>query len=116
MQAALLRYRVLAYVVGVLLLLLAFVAMPLKYAADEPTLVETIGPVHGFAYMVYLVVAFDLSRRANWSLVQTLLVLLAGTIPVLSFVAERRVTRQVRAAQSAQSTQAAQSTQSTSVG
>ena len=80
MQAALLRYRVLAYVVGVLLLLLAFVAMPLKYAADQPTLVETIGPVHGFAYMVYLVVAFDLSRRAGWSLVQTLLVLLADLV------------------------------------
>lgn len=102
MQAALLRYRVVAYVVGVLLLLLAFVAMPLKYVAHESALVEIIGPVHGFAYMVYLVLAFDLSRRAGWSLKQTLLILLAGTVPVLSFVAERRVTRQVRAEQAEQ--------------
>ncbi|MFS8478921.1 MAG: DUF3817 domain-containing protein [Micromonosporaceae bacterium] len=105
MQAALLRYRVVAYVVGVLLLLLAFVAMPLKYFAHESALVEIVGPVHGFAYMVYLVLAFDLSRRAGWSLKQTLLILLAGTVPVLSFVAERRATRWVRAARAAQTEQ-----------
>ena len=36
MSAALTRFRVMAYVVGVLLLLLVFVAMPLKYFADRP--------------------------------------------------------------------------------
>lgn len=97
MNAALKRYRVAAYVVGVFLLVLAFVAMPLKYLADEPTLVAIVGPLHGFLYMVYLAVAFDLAVRAKWSLRRTVLVLLAGTVPVLSFVAERKVTGWVRA-------------------
>jgi integral membrane protein len=100
-QSALRRYRVIAYLVGVLLLVLMFVAMPLKYLADRPLLVETIGPVHGFMYMVYLVLAFDLARRAGWSLKRTVLLLVAGTIPVMSFVAERWATRQVRAATTA---------------
>lgn len=96
MNAALTRYRVMAYIVGVLLLLLVFVAMPLKYFADQPTLVAVIGPAHGFLYMVYLVAAFDLAVRAKWPFLRTLLVLLAGTVPVMSFVAERKVTGWVR--------------------
>jgi integral membrane protein len=96
MSAALLRFRVIAYIVGVFLLVLVFVAMPLKYFADQSTLVAIIGPVHGFLYMVYLVVGFDLAVRAKWSFRRTILVLLAGTIPVMSFVAERKVTSWTR--------------------
>jgi integral membrane protein len=96
-QSALTRYRVVAYVVGVLLLILALVAMPLKYIADEPALVAIVGPIHGFVYMVYLVVAFHLAVLARWRWSYTILVLLAGTVPFLSFVAERKVTRRVRA-------------------
>lgn len=98
MQSALTRYRVIAYVVGVFLLILVLVAMPLKYLAGQPTAVAVVGPVHGFLYMVYLAAAFDLAVRARWPLGYTLLVLLAGTVPFLSFVAERSVTRRIRAA------------------
>ena len=45
-----------------------------------------------FLYMVYLVAAVNLAFRARWSPVKTVLVMLAGTIPFLSFAAERRVT------------------------
>jgi len=96
MAAALTRFRVMAYIVGVFLLILVLVAMPLKYFADQPTLVAVVGPIHGFLYMVYLVAAFDLAVRAKWSFKRTVLVLLAGTIPVMSFIAERRATRWVR--------------------
>ncbi len=101
MQSALIRYRIIAYVVGVFLLILTLVAMPLKYLAHAPTMVAIVGPIHGFLYMVYLAVAFDLSMRARWPLRYTILILLAGTVPFLSFVAERSVTRRVRAARAA---------------
>src|SRR5262245_28861288 len=96
MAAALTRFRVMAYTTGVLLLVLVFVAMPLKYLADKPLLVAVVGPTHGFLYMVYLVAAFDLAVRAKWTFTRTLLVLLAGTIPGMSFVAERKVTSWMR--------------------
>ena len=96
MNAALTRFRVMAYTVGVLLLVLVCVAMPLKYLADRPTLVAVVGPIHGLLYMVYLVTAFDLAVRARWPFVRTVLVLLAGTIPVMSFVAERKATAWIR--------------------
>ncbi len=98
MSSALTRFRVVAYVVGVVLILLVLVAMPLKYLADSPGMVAVIGPVHGFLYIVYLVVTFDLSMRQRWPLGRMVLLLLAGTIPFLSFVAERWATARVREA------------------
>ena len=94
-RAALTRFRVMAYVVGVWLVLLVLVAMPLKYLTDSPTLVEIVGPVHGFLYMAYLATALDVAFRARWSAVRTVLVMLAGTVPFLSFYAERKVTREL---------------------
>lgn len=98
MGAALTRYRVIAWIVGVVLILLVVIGMPLKYGFDDPVVVETIGPAHGFLYMVYLVAAFDLARRADWSLKRMALVMLAGTVPFVSFYAERRVSHWVTAA------------------
>ncbi|TCP47918.1 integral membrane protein [Tamaricihabitans halophyticus] len=93
---ALLRFRVIAYVVGIGLLALVG-AMVLKYAADTDGPMGIIGPVHGFLYVVYLVLAADLAMKARWSLKGTIFVLLAGTIPFLSFVAERKVAQKVQA-------------------
>jgi integral membrane protein len=96
MRGALGRFRFMAYLTGVGLLVLA-VGVILKYAADAPALVAIVGPIHGFCYMVYLVFAFDLSLKTKWSPLYTIGVLLAGTIPFLSFVAERKVTHRVTA-------------------
>jgi integral membrane protein len=98
-SAALRRYRVIAYVVGIGLLALC-VAIVFKYAAGDPGGVAVIGPIHGFLYMVYLALAVDLAIKDRWSIVGALGVLLAGTIPFLSFVAERFVSERVTSGES----------------
>ncbi len=95
--AALLRYRIIAIVVGIGLITLVLVGMPLKYFGDNSTVVAVVGPAHGALYVLYLIAGFELSQRCKWSWRATIAVLLAGTIPFLSFVAERVVTRRVRA-------------------
>ena len=95
--AALTRYRVMAYIVGVGLVLLVLVAMPLKYFADSPGMVAVVGTAHGFLFLFYVLAALDLAVRARFTLVRTFLVVVAGTVPFLSFVAERIVTRRTRA-------------------
>ncbi len=97
MSASLTRYRVMAYTVGVGLVILVLIGMPLKYLAGSPAVVEVVGPLHGFLYLVYLMAALDLAIRRRWSLPRTAVVLLAGTVPFLSFVVEHQVTREVRA-------------------
>lgn len=95
MKGALLRYRIVANVVGVVLVVFILIAVPLRYLGGEPRLSQSISPVHGFFYLVYLGTTVDLSRRVGWSLRRTVLVMLAGTVPFLSFFVERRMTRGV---------------------
>lgn len=100
MRAALTRFRVVAWVVGVFLLLLT-VGILLRYTDlfgfRTDVLSRTVSPIHGFGYMVYLATGIDLASRRRWRPLTTLGVLLAGTVPFLSFYAERRVTHDVRA-------------------
>jgi integral membrane protein len=93
---ALLRYRIMALVTGTLLVVLVFVAVPLNWWAHMHGPVAVVGTAHGFLFMVYLVTALDLGVRRRWPLLRLGLVMIAGTIPFASFVAERKVTREVR--------------------
>ena len=52
---------------------------------------------HGWVFMVYVVVAFLLSRKASWTVGFTILALVAGLIPLLIFWVEHRVTQRLRA-------------------
>ena len=88
----LLRYRVMANVVGAVLLVLVFVAVPLRYAGGHPALSKTVSPIHGALYMVLVVCVILLGRARRWPLRRVVLVALGGTVPVLSFLVERRVT------------------------
>jgi integral membrane protein len=91
-HGALVRYRIIAWIVGTGLLVLVLVGMPLKYAAGNETVVAIVGPVHGFLFMIYLALTFDLARRLRWPFLRMILVMAAGTIPFLSFWTERKVT------------------------
>ncbi|WNV77281.1 DUF3817 domain-containing protein [Geodermatophilus sp. DSM 44513] len=97
--AALTRYRVMAWVVGVLLVALVLVAVPVKYLGGVAQPAEVLGTLHGWLYFVFFLTACDLALRASWTLRGTVLTLVAGTVPILSFVAERHATRTTRAGQ-----------------
>ncbi|SHN67079.1 integral membrane protein [Geodermatophilus obscurus] len=95
--AALTRYRVMAWIVGVLLIALVLVAVPLKYLGGIEGPVTVLGTLHGWLYFIFFLTACDLALRASWTLRGTVLTLVAGTVPILSFVAERNATRKTRA-------------------
>ena len=96
MRNALLRYQVMAYLVGALLVVLTLVGLPLKYWYGDDRVVTWTGMPHGWLYMILIITAVDVGRRAGWSWRRLLLIALAGTVPFLSFVAERSATRDVR--------------------
>ena len=95
MRNAWIRYRIMAYLVGTLLIVLVLVGLPLKYLLGIPEVVTWTAIPH-YLYMVLLITAVDLGLRVKWSWTRLLLIALAGTIPFLSFVAERSATRDVR--------------------
>jgi integral membrane protein len=92
MEKALARFKFIAYLAGVVLILFT-IEITLKYSGILE--IPWFAQLHGIVYMVYVVIAFDMSRRAKLSLRETFLVLIAGTIPVMSFIAESRIRRRV---------------------
>jgi integral membrane protein len=118
-KSALTRYRFMASVVGVLLVVLILIGVPLAnfdgsamwgVFPGTPELFPVgttahrvgeaittyLGVAHGWLYMIFLVTAFLLSRKARWDLPFTFVTLVCGTVPLLSFWAERRATARVR--------------------
>lgn len=96
-KGALTRYRVMAWVVGILLVILVCVGMPLKYIWGDGRVVTWTGIPHGWLYAVLLITAYDLGRRVQWSIKWFLMIMAAGTVPFLSFVAEHFATKNVKA-------------------
>lgn len=95
-STALRNYRITAWITGIGLLVLVFVAMPLKYFFDTPGPVAVVGVTHGFLYMLYIVATLLLAERVRAKPLEALVVLLAGTVPIASFLAERAVTHRLR--------------------
>lgn len=97
MRAALLRYRIMAYIVGTMLSILCFVGLPLQFAAHNDAVVDIVGTIHGYCYLTYLAIGYDMARRVRWKITRLIPVVLGGLVPGLAFVMERRITPQVRA-------------------
>jgi len=98
---ALARYRVMAITVGVGLATVCFVGIPLQLVGHNnwpwTAVVEIVGTLHGFLYIVYLVSCLDLAARARFKAVQLLGMVCSGLVPLLAFYMEHRVTLRVKA-------------------
>ena len=93
MRTAALRYRVMAYITGVLIIVVCFAGIPLQVAAHNTFIANDIGTIHGFLYIVYIIFAYILAQKLKMKLGPTLLLLLAGTIPIMTFFVERWMNR-----------------------
>jgi integral membrane protein len=100
-KGALLRYRVMAYVTGVVLatafiwLVVGRIFLDYGNPDARPALYGYLWIAHGWLYFLYLVTGVDLAFRVRYSVVRTLGILIAGTIPFMSFVAEYYVHKDV---------------------
>ena len=96
---ALVRYRIMAFATGVVLLL-GTIALILKDVAHVHHLEPGTGLLwlaHGYFYLVYVICTLVLGIKLRWSLPRLGLILLAGTIPTMSFVAEHYTMQRLRA-------------------
>ena len=96
---ALKRYRIMAFVTGVILIA-GCIALIIKYGTSVHTEPVTglLWVAHGWLFLVYVIATAALGVRLRWPLARFALVMLAGTIPTMSFVAEHFVTRAARRA------------------
>jgi integral membrane protein len=83
-------FKITGWFEGTSLLLLFFYAMPLKYLAGDPSQVRLIGSIHGGLFMAYLVLAFVLYDRENWTRQKLLMALVLSSVPFGTWIFERK--------------------------
>ena len=97
MSNAILRFRIMAIVAGVMSLLLWFIDLPVAYILNNQSWKDNVAwiPfVHGWVYALYLLTAIQFSVKARWPLGKVVWLALAGTLPVASLLAERKIVKQ----------------------
>jgi len=52
-------------------------------------------PIHGLIYFGYVLSIANLGFKVGWSLPRMILIMMSGFVPVLPFIVERRVAREV---------------------
>lgn len=80
--------RIFGAVEGMSLIVLMFVAMPLKYLAEFDAAVRYVGMAHGIFFMVFVVWVLWAARRSRWSIEKTFGALVASVIPFGPFIAD----------------------------
>ncbi len=75
---------------GASFLILLMLAMPLKYYAQWPVLVQIMGPLHGALFLAYCASVFMVGASADWSAKKQSLALVAAVLPGGTFVFEKK--------------------------
>tara|TARA_R100000306_G_C4351409_1_gene130318 strand:- start:400 stop:603 length:204 start_codon:yes stop_codon:yes gene_type:complete len=64
--------------------------MPLKYIWQMPQMVQVVGMAHGVLFIVYLIGAYFMKEKLNWSWGTLLIVMVCSVLPLGPFYAERK--------------------------
>ena len=90
------RLRLLGILEGLSLLVLIFIAMPVKYMLGNPALVKSIGPVHGVLFIFFVINAITVGVEYKWKFTEvTWKVVLASFIPFGTFYIDRTILSKV---------------------
>jgi integral membrane protein len=88
------RLRIIGFLEGISLLVLIFIAVPLKYAAGIPTLSSIVGTVHGALFLLFVFNTISVGVTLEWKFTETTWkVLLACIIPFGTFYIDRTILR-----------------------
>ena len=85
------RLRLLAFWEGISLLVLLFIAMPLKYLADQPMAVRVVGMMHGVLFIAVVLLLLLVMKQARWSLGRGALIFVSTVLPFGAFFMDRKM-------------------------
>lgn len=90
------RLRLIAFLEGISLLVLVFVAVPLKYMAGNPSLSKIMGPVHGALFLLFVFNTLSVGVDRGWKFRETTWkVLLACIVPFGTFYIDHKILKPV---------------------
>jgi integral membrane protein len=86
-------FRVISFLEGTSYILLLFVAVPLKYYADNPQLVKLLGMPHGLLFVTYVIMSIINSRLFKWNASKTFQILISSILPFGTYYIDRKYFR-----------------------
>lgn len=90
------RLRLIAFFEGISLLVLVFVAVPLKYMAGDPSLSKIMGPVHGALFLLFIFNTLSVAVDRRWKFRDTTWkMLLACIVPFGTFYIDYKILRPI---------------------
>ncbi|MDD7885067.1 DUF3817 domain-containing protein [Flavivirga sp. 57AJ16] len=91
------RLRLIGLLEGISLLILIFIAVPLKYGFEQPNLVKTMGPVHGALFLLYIFNTLSIGVNQSWKFTETTWkVLFACIIPFGTFFIDKKILSKIK--------------------
>ncbi len=84
-------FHIIAYLEGISLLALFFIAMPMKYVWHEPALVKYVGWAHGLLFIAYVVILAQLASAKDWPMQKTAWGLVASLLPFGAFIFDKQL-------------------------
>ena len=90
MNISIQQFKIISTLEAISFLLLLGIAMPLKYIFELPQMVQIVGMAHGILFMLYVVLAYFMKEKLNWSTGTFLIVLVCAVLPFGPFYAERK--------------------------
>jgi len=88
------RLRIVAVLEGISFLVLLFIAMPLKYMYGQPEMVKKIGMLHGWLFVLYVLLLALAHYQLKWTWFKTGLGFILLFVPFGTFYAERKMFRE----------------------
>ncbi|SHI50337.1 integral membrane protein [Mesonia phycicola] len=83
-------FKIISTLEAISFLLLLFIAMPLKYIWDLPQFVSVLGMAHGILFVLYLIGAYFMYEKLNWSLKTFAIVAFCSVLPFGPFYADKK--------------------------
>lgn len=93
------RLRLLSLIEGLSLVLLVFLAVPMKYLMAMPMLVKILGPIHGGLFVLFVFMTIAAAFEYGWKFKTTALLLVSSIVPFGCFYAEKKIFRKVTVAE-----------------
>jgi len=88
------RLRLFTFLEGISLLVLVFIAVPLKYYFGNPSMVKSIGPIHGALFLLFIFNALRVGVEQQWKFKQTTWkILVACFVPFGTFYIDYKILR-----------------------
>jgi integral membrane protein len=87
------RMRLVSVVEGCTLLMLVFVAVPIKHLGGYAIATTIMGPVHGMAFLLYVWTLIETISGANFPRADVVRMVVAAFIPFGAFLNERALRR-----------------------